>query len=57
MKDIKNVPKAFLDEIYHFFLRYKDLRKGEVQIGKWGNARQAKRAIKNSIKLYQNTYK
>ena len=57
MKDIKNVPKAFLDEIYHFFLRYKDLRKGEFQIGKWGNAKQAKRAIKNSIKLYQNTYK
>ena len=40
-----------------FFLRYKDLRKGEVQIGKWGNARQAKRAIKKSIKLYSNTYK
>ena len=57
MKDIKHVPKAFLDEIYHFFLRYKDLRKGEVQIGKWGNARQAKRAIKKSIKLYTNTYK
>ncbi len=56
IKDLKHVPKAFLDEIHHFFDRYKDLRKSKVEIGKWGNARKAKKAIKNSIKLYHETY-
>ena len=56
IKDLKNVPKAFLDEIYHFFDRYKDLRKGKIEIGSWVNARKAKKAINDSIKLYQKTY-
>ena len=57
IKDLKDVPKAFLDEIYHFFERYKDLRKGTVQLGKWGNAKKAKQVIKDSINLYNEQYK
>jgi len=57
IKDLKDVPKAFLDEIYHFFERYKDLRKGTVQLGKWGNAKKAKQVIKDSIELYNEQYK
>jgi inorganic pyrophosphatase len=57
IKDLKDVPKAFLDEIYHFFERYKDLRKGTVQLGKWGNAKKAKQVIKDSIDLYNKQYK
>jgi len=57
IKDLKDVPKAFLDEIYHFFERYKDLRKGTVQLGKWGNAKKAKQVIKDSIELYNKQYK
>ena len=56
IKDLKQVPKAFLDEIHHFFDRYKDLRKGKVEIGNWANARSAKKAIKASIKLYNKNY-
>ncbi len=57
IKDLKNVPKAFLDEIYHFFNRYKEVRGGTVQLGKWGNAKKAKQVIKDSIDLYNNQYK
>ncbi|RZD30593.1 MAG: inorganic pyrophosphatase [uncultured DHVE6 group euryarchaeote] len=57
IKDLKDVPKAFLDEIYHFFERYKDLRKGTVQLGKWGNAKLAKKVINDSIKLYDKEFK
>ena len=57
IKDLKDVPKAFLDEIYHFFERYKDLRKGTVQLGNWGNAKKAKQVIKDSIELYNEQYK
>jgi inorganic pyrophosphatase len=46
-----------LDEIYHFFERYKDLRKGTVQLGKWGNAKLAKKVINDSIKLYDKEFK
>ena len=57
IKDLKDVPKAFLDEIRHFFLRYKEVRKGNVvQLGKWDNARKAKAFIKKSIKMYQKQH-
>jgi inorganic pyrophosphatase len=57
IRDLKDVPKAFLDEIHHFFKRYKEVRGSSVKIGDWGNARKAKKAIKDSIKLYNEQYK
>lgn len=58
IKNIRDVPKAFLDEIKHFFERYKDLKKGSVvKIGDWSNARSAKAYIKKDIKLYKQEFK
>jgi len=57
MKDLKDVPQGFLDEIRHFFLRYKEVKGGNVEIGKWDNAKKAKAFIKKSQKLYHQRFK
>jgi len=57
IKDLKDVSKGFLDEIHHFFSRYKDLRKSKVKIGSWENARKAKKVINESIERYNKNYK
>ena len=42
-------------EITHFFKVYKDLEKKKVDIGKWGNAAEARDILKQSIERYQNS--
>ncbi len=57
IKDLKQVPKGFLEEISHFFKRYKEVKGSDVKIGKWGNARKAKAFIKKSMKSYETRFK
>ncbi len=57
IKDLRHVPKGFLDEIEHFFKRYKEVKGSEVKVGKWGNARKAKAFIKKSMKIYGDRFK
>lgn len=57
IKDLKDVPKGFLDEIRHFFLRYKEVKGSEVKIGKWSGAKRAKAYVKKTIKMYDKRYR
>lgn len=48
---LEDLPKLLVDQIAHFFQRYKDLEDGKwVEIDRWGNAEDAKKAILASIK-------
>ncbi|AJC71840.1 MAG: inorganic diphosphatase [Thermococcus sp.] len=55
-KDIDDVPKAFLDEIAHFFQRYKELQGKVTKIEGWGNAEEAKKEILRAIELYKEKF-
>jgi len=55
-KDIDDVPKAFLDEIAHFFRRYKELQGKTTEIEGWGNAEEAKKEILRAIELYKEKF-
>mgnify|MGYP000041108996 CR=1 FL=1 len=47
IKDIKDLPKHYLEEIKHFFEHYKELEPGKwVKIKEWKNAEEAKEFIK-----------
>ncbi len=47
---LEDLPKLLVDQISHFFERYKDLEDGKwVKIDRWGNADEAKQAIKQAI--------
>jgi inorganic pyrophosphatase len=51
IKDYQDFPKIFLDQIAHFFARYKDLEKGKfVEVVGWKDIETAKKAIKEGIK-------
>ena len=52
IQDIEDVPKAFLNEISHFFTEYKKLEGKTTQVNGWENAEKALEAIKHSIRLY-----
>ncbi|MEX0918977.1 MAG: inorganic diphosphatase [Candidatus Paceibacterota bacterium] len=56
LRDLPNTEPHILEEISHFFKVYKDLQKKEVKIGKWGDKKEAQKALRHSIKLYQNKY-
>jgi len=50
--DIADIPKAFLNEISHFFTEYKKLEGKKTQVLGWENAEKAFEAIEHSIELY-----
>jgi len=55
-KDVQNIsdmPKAFLDEISHFFTEYKRLEKKTTEVLGWENAEKAFEALKHSMELYK----
>jgi inorganic pyrophosphatase len=54
IQDIKDIPKAFLNEISHFFTEFKRLEGKKIQVNGWENAEKAFEAIKHSIELYNN---
>ncbi len=48
---IEDLPKMQVEQIAHFFQRYKDLEEGKwVNIDRWGGADEAKEAILKSMK-------
>ncbi|AAL80381.1 inorganic pyrophosphatase [Pyrococcus furiosus DSM 3638] len=55
-KDIDDVPKAFLDEIAHFFKRYKELQGKEIIVEGWEGAEAAKREILRAIEMYKEKF-
>jgi len=56
VKDINDVPKHILDEIAHFFKRYKELQGKEVVINGWKGAAEAKRMVEHSMDLYKRKF-
>lgn len=47
---LDDLPKLLVDQIAHFFERYKDLEEGKwVKIDRWGDSDDAKRAITEAI--------
>lgn len=53
--DLSDLNPHLQKEITHFFKVYKDLEKKKVDIGKWGNAAEARDILKQSIERYQNS--
>ena len=54
MDSVRDLPKALLDSISHFFDHYKDLEPGKwVKIDGWVDAEEAKREILESIERYR----
>ena len=55
MDSVRDLPKALLDSISHFFDHYKDLEPGKwVKIDGWVDAEEAKREILESIERYNS---
>ena len=57
LHDISDLEKHYLKEIAHFFEVYKQLEGKKVVIIGWKNATAAKKAVLDSIKLYQKNFK
>jgi len=55
VKDIQDVPSAFLDEIAHFFTEYKKLEGKSTEVKGWEGASAALEAIKHSMELYKES--
>jgi inorganic pyrophosphatase len=54
MNSVRDLPKALLDSISHFFDHYKDLEPGKwVKIDGWVDTEEAKREILDSIERYR----
>jgi len=48
--DVSDLPQITLDQIAHFFERYKDLEEGKwVEVERWGSADEAKEMIRKAI--------
>ena len=54
-KDLEDINQHRIHEITHFFEVYKDLEKKKVNIGRWGNAKEAYEIIAECIKRYENS--
>ena len=55
MDTVRDLPRALLDSISHFFDHYKDLEPGKwVKIDGWVEAEEAKREIMESIQRYKD---
>ena len=54
IQDVADIPQYRLDEIAHFFARYKDLEKGKFVKGhEWGGREEAERIVNESIERFQ----
>jgi len=53
IKDISDLPQAFLNEITHFFQEYKKLEGKTTEILGWENVKKALESIKYSMNLYK----
>ena len=53
VKDIPDLPQAFLNEIVHFFQDYKKLEGKKTEVLGWENRDKALEAIKHSMELYK----
>lgn len=50
VQDVSDLPQITLDQISHFFERYKDLEDGKwVEVDRWGNAEEAKQLIREAM--------
>lgn len=57
-QDITDMPSSFLDEVSHFFQRYKDLEKGKsTEVIGWLNKDDALKALQRARKLYDEKFK
>ncbi len=60
-KDISNledVPSSFLDEVAHFFQRYKDLEKGKTsEVIGWLEKEDAVKALERAREMYKEKFK
>jgi inorganic pyrophosphatase len=54
-KDISDLNPHRLKEITHFFQVYKDLEKKKVDIGSWGNAKEAEEIVIKCIERYNTS--
>ena len=54
-KDITDLNPHRKKEITHFFQVYKDLEKKKVDVGGWGNAKEAGEIYKKCVERYQNS--
>jgi inorganic pyrophosphatase len=56
VEDIEHLPAHVLDEVKHFFEHMKELEEGKfIKFEKFLGAKEAKKYIKESIKLYEKT--
>ncbi|MBD3203589.1 inorganic pyrophosphatase [Candidatus Woesearchaeota archaeon] len=56
VKDIKDFPEHRLKEIKHFFRIYKELQDEIVKVVEFKGRREAEKAIKRSVKLYDEKF-
>lgn len=56
VKDISDLPKAFLNEVGHFFTIYKNLEGKTTDVLGWESAEKALDAINHSIELYNEKF-
>lgn len=54
-EDINDLNPHRLDEITHFFQVYKDLEKKRVDVGGWGDAKEAREIVTKCIERYENS--
>lgn len=54
MNDLNELNGHMLKEIEHFFKVYKDLEKKKVDVGGWGDAKEAREIIKECVKRYES---
>ncbi|MBW3019610.1 inorganic diphosphatase [Candidatus Woesearchaeota archaeon] len=56
VKDVKQLSKAALNEISHFFQVYKQLEKKDVKIVGWKGREDAVKSLKKSVERYKKKY-
>jgi inorganic pyrophosphatase len=55
--NLNELPQHFLDELKHFFMRYKELEKKEfVVVDEWCEKPKAEEIIKESIEMYKSSF-
>lgn len=58
VRSLEDVPFHLLEEIKHFFKRYKELaREKASEVGEWEGSEKAKEAVKKSIEIYKDKNK
>ncbi len=57
VKDLVDVPSAILDEIAHFFRRYKELEGKPVELGGWYEKDDGMKALEKARQLYKEKFK